>query len=562
MKFKLFPTLLVGLLLLAVPALLTVCAGHREQTGGPAPTPAAPLLAVSAPGGGPLAADGEKTVNIGVTDAPADINPLSPVGRVSAYIAGLLFPPLVEIDADLRYKPMLADSIETTDNRSFTIKLNQQARWTDGAPVTADDVIFTLKLMADAAVASNFAYMFAILEGLGPSGFLPDGETDISGVRKIDERTIEMVTKVPTTLTVFEDTIGRNLRTLPRSALKDVAPKDVNRDAFMRMPRVTSGPFKLDRYDPERSVELTANGDYFKGRPALDRLSFRVMRGTDLADRLASGEIDMNIPSAGVIPVADYARVENLPGVTTVGGQPLSASYLYINEKAVPDALQRQAISHAIDRRRIVDKLLRGAGDPADGYFNGISPYRNGSVQPAAYDPRQARSLLKATDWDVAKTLTLSVPSGDDTLARAADSVADDLTVVGMRVIVRTYDPAAVNGKLVKQDFDLCLMPATLTPVHPLPDLAYFLGAGNPNGYKNDEVEHILAQLGSEVDEAKIRALYDRLQVILAEDVPMPAVYSVKALGAVNGRVVGATPKDLGMFINVHEWKIRSGDAK
>ncbi|MFD2329172.1 ABC transporter substrate-binding protein [Cohnella sp. GCM10020058] len=550
MKFKLALKLAVALSLVFALVVLTACDGRPGKGGGGTPTASPTVEAFRDPAS-------DKTVNVGVTYAPSDINPLSPVGLVSAYVAGLLFPPLMEIDADLRYKPMLADSIETADNRTFRVKLNEAAKWTDGTSVTADDVIFTLKLMANAIVASNYAYMFAILEGLGPSGFLPDGESDISGVRKVDDHTVEMKTKEPTTLAVFEDTVGRNLRTLPRSVLGGVAPQDVNESRFMREPNVTSGPFKLERYDPDRFVGLVANKDYFRGAPTLERLNFKVLPGAALADALERGEIDMNIPSAGVIPAKDYKRIQKMQGVTAVGGQPLTTAFMYVNEKSVPDVKQRRAISLAIDRHKLVDKLLGGAGEVVDGYFSSVSPYRNETVKPAAYDPARAKRLLKEAGWNGRKTLTLTASSGDDAIRQAAYSVAQNLGKVGIKVSVKIAEPADLTDKLLKQDFDLALLPVTMKPVNPLPDLAYFLGASNPNGYKNEKVNELLAAVAAEVDETKIKALYDELQVILAEDVPMPALYAAKALGAVNGRVVGATPKDLGMFVNVQEWKLR-----
>jgi len=411
--------------------------------------------------------------------------------------------------------------------------------------------------MANPNVASSLAYLFAILEGLGPSGHLPDGETDISGVREVDDRTLEMKTKAPTTLTVFEDTIGRNLLTLPRSALAGIAPEEIAGDRFMRMAVPTFGPFALADYDPERFALLTANKNYFKGAPKLDRLNFKVLPETAVAAQLKSGEIDMNIPSAGVIPVADYDSVQRLPNIETSELQSVATPYLYINEETMPDARQRVALSRALDRRLLVDKVLGGAGEVIDGFFSSLSPYRNEDVPTVSYAPDAARLLFKRSGWSAGKTIELSVPSGDDTLGRAAHVVAENLKAVGVKVVVHTYDRETLVDKLVRQDYDLGLMPASLSPVNPLPDLLYFLGAGNPNGYKNEKTRELLAAIGAEVGDAKIAELYDRLQLVLSEDVPMTALYAAKPLGAMNKRVIGATPKDYGMFIDVQEWDVR-----
>ncbi|MCL6458033.1 MAG: ABC transporter substrate-binding protein [Gorillibacterium sp.] len=501
--------------------------------------------------------DSKKIVNIGITYSPSSLNPLSPVGLSSSYVTSLMFLPLVDIDEDLTYKPMLADSIETTDNRTFTIKLNQKAKWTDGTPVTTDDVIFTLKLMSNVKVASVYAYTFAILEGLDDSGYLPEGTPDISGVKKLDDHTLTLTTKAPTTLNIFKDTIGRYLLTVPQAALKDIAPESINTSEFMQKPTVTDGPFKLVEYNRDHNVQLEANKDYFKGAPKLDQLNFKVLQGTAISTQLQSGEIDMNIPSVGVIPIEDYAKIKGLKGLSTVEGPPIASQFMYINEKSVPDAKQRLAISAAINREIIVSNLLKGNGEVVDGFFTSYSPYVDTNHKPVAYDPEKAKALLKEAGWDSAKTLNLAVLSGDSTLENAVNIVAENLKSVGINVKIQMADLATLIDKLVKMDYDLGILTVSLTPINPLPDVAYFLQAGNPNGYSNGEIDKLIASLKAETDEVKIKEYYSQLQEIVAADVPMPSIYATKALGAINDRVTGAKPKDFGMFINVYEWDVK-----
>ncbi|SDG38079.1 peptide/nickel transport system substrate-binding protein [Fontibacillus panacisegetis] len=499
----------------------------------------------------------KKVVNIGVTYSPNTLNPLSPVGLVSSYVTGLMFLPLVEIDEDLTFKPMLADSIETKDNQTFTINLNKDAKWTDGNPVTADDVIFTFKLMANPKVASTYAYMYAIIEGLDDAGYLPEGKEDISGITKVDDHTLTIKTKAPTTLSIFQDSIGRYLLTVPQSALKDVAPENINKSEFMQKPSVTNGPFKLVEYSRDHYVTFEANADYFKGASKLNQLNFKVLQPTAISSQLQSGEIDMNIPSAGVIPIADYDKIKGLQGIKTTDGPAIATQFMYINEKTVPDAKQRQAISYAINREMIVNNLLKGSGEVVDGFFTSYSPYVDSGIKPVAYDPEKAKSLLQESGWDAGKTLTLTVLSGDSTLEQAANIMAENLKAAGINVKIQMADLATLIDKIVALDYDLGILTVSMVPVNPLPDVAYFLGEGNPNGYSNPEVNKLLASLGTEVDESKIKQYYSELQKIVAEDVPMPSIYATRPLGAVNERVSGATPKDFGMFNNVNEWDVK-----
>ncbi|GEK34755.1 ABC transporter substrate-binding protein [Kurthia sibirica] len=499
----------------------------------------------------------KNVVNIGVTHAPSNINPLQPVGLVSTYVSNLLFLPLVDLDADLNYKPMLADSISTKDNKAFTIKLNKDAKWTNGKDITADDVIFTLELMSNETVASNYAYMFGIVDGLDDAGYLEKGKKTISGVAKIDDKTVQITTKKPTTLTIFQDTVGRYLLTLPKSELEKMDVAEVNKSDFMQKPSVTSGPFTISKIDRDHFVEMLPNKDYFKGASKLEQLNFKVLAGNQIASQMKSGEIDMNIPSAGVIPVADYKLVKNLDTMSTSYGEPLATQFMYINEKVVGDAKQRQAISYAMNRKMIVDSLLEGAGEVTDGFFTSISPYLNDKVKPVAYDAEKAKTLLSESKWDSNKTLNLSVLSGDATLEQAANIISENLNAVGVKTKIQMMDLGTLLDKIVSGKYDLSVLTVSITPINPLPDLAFFLGEGNPNYYANKRVNEILKALSTEINEAKINALYGELQEITAQDVPMPSIYATKALGAVNKRVKGATPSDFGMFINVNEWTVK-----
>lgn len=87
---------------------------------------------------------GEKIVNIGITDSLGGINPLTIEQTwVNKYAVGLEFLPLVELDGELNFQPMLADSVTTEDNRNFIVHIDDNAMWSDGTPVTAEDVEFT-----------------------------------------------------------------------------------------------------------------------------------------------------------------------------------------------------------------------------------------------------------------------------------------------------------------------------------------------------------------------------------------------------------------------------------
>jgi peptide/nickel transport system substrate-binding protein len=499
----------------------------------------------------------KKIINIGVTYAPGTINPLSPNGEVATSVTGLMFLPLLEINSDMEFVPMLAESITTEDNLTFTIKLNDKATWTDGEKVTTDDVIYTIKQMANPKVGSIYSYIYAMFVGFDENGYIVNDTTDIPGIIRVDDTTLKLVTKEKVSLNTFNNSIGRYLWTVPEHILKDTLPENLVASEFFQKPSVTNGPFKLLSYDRDHYVQLVSNKDYFKGAPKIEQLNFNVMQGSQIYARLQSGEIDFNLPTLGIIPAEDYENIKKLPNVTTFLEEPIANQYVYINENTIPDAKTRLAFVYAINRKQIVDELLKGNGEVINGFFTTYSPYYDETLVATPYDPEKAKVLLKESGWDSNKELTISVSSGDDTLAQAANIIVANLNAVGVKAKVKLTDFATLLDELYGMTYDMGILQYSFTPVDPYPDLSYLVGAGNVNGYSNKEVDELLAKVKSEDDPAKIKELYGKINKIAEVEVPMFSVYATRSLVAMSNRVSGVSPRAYGTFINVEEWDVK-----
>ncbi|WP_053243106.1 ABC transporter substrate-binding protein [Clostridium sp. DMHC 10] len=244
----------------------------------------------------------KKVVNIGIVNAPSGFNALDSSDQSQNNMTEVLFKPLVELSNDLKFVPGLADSITTTDNKTFAVKLNKNAKWTDGKPVTADDVLFTLNLITNPKVAATIASKFNMLAGLNDAGKNTNGTDAFDGAKKVDDHTVNLITKQPVDIVVFEDLIGQYLKTVPKHILKDTPLDQMFKAAFFQNPNVTDGAFKLVTYKKDQYVQMAANKDYFRGTPKLSQLNFKIMQGTELTVQLQSGEIDTNDPLVGQLP--------------------------------------------------------------------------------------------------------------------------------------------------------------------------------------------------------------------------------------------------------------------
>lgn len=501
----------------------------------------------------------KKIINVGIMNAPSGFNALDSSDVSQNNMTEILFKPLVELSSDLTFVPALADSIDTTDNQTYTVKLNQNAKWTDGKPVTADDVLFTLGLITNPKVAATIASKFNILEGLDKAGKNTSGQETFSGAKKVDDHTLTLKTKQPVDKTVFEDLVGQYLKTVPQHVLKDTAPDKIFQSPFFQNPNVTDGAFKFVTYKKDQYVQLAANKDYFRGKPKLSQLNFKIMQGTELTVQLQSGEIDMNDPIIGTIPTDDIEKVKTMKNVAKAeANSPNALQVLEINVKSITDAKVRKAISLAINRKQIVDKLLKGYGEAAVGPYSPSSKFFDKAADYGDYDPNKAKQLLKEANWDSSKVLKFNVPTGNTVREQSANLIAQDLQDVGIKTQMQKYDFVTSLSLGKKHQFDLYLVGLSVDPVNP--DITSYIGTGQTldlSAYSNPEVDNLLQTGIGTVDAAKRTDIYNKIQEILADDMPNPSLYAPINAGFYNTRVTYGKPKAFGMYTDIEKWDVK-----
>lgn len=516
------------------------------------------VVGLTACGGNTGDAGAKKVINIGMMNAPSGFNPLESTDVAQNVASGLLFNPLVELDDDMEYKPMLADSIETKDNQTFTVKLNEKAKWTDGNAITADDVIFTVGLIANPKVPSTIASKFALLAGLDENGKNTTGAEEIEGIKKVDDHTVEFKTKKPVDMALFEDNIGTRLKTVPKHILKDIAPDKLYQSPLIINPTVTSGAFKLVTYAKDQYVQFAANKDYFMGTPKIDELYFKIMQGSNITVQLESGEIDMNHPSIGLIPFEDYDKVKGMSQISTESGGPQSTiQTLMINTKTITDVKVREAFSYAINRKMIAEDLLKGDGEEIELPYLSSSQFLNKDITTKSYDPEKAKALLKEAGWDANRVINFDVPTGNKVREKVADIIVDNLKNIGIKVNVQKYDFVTSLAKAKSHEFDIYIVGIPVYPTNP--DLSTILQTGgslNLSQYSSPEMDKLLTDGMNEIDSAKKKEIYNQVQELFIKDLPCPSVYVQNQLKAVNKRVTCGKPKDYGMFIDVYKWDV------
>lgn len=505
----------------------------------------------------------QSVVNVGVTDTISSANPLlMDQSELSKLVVDLQYMPLCELNAELEFVGMLADSITTEDNIHFTVHLDERAAWSDGKPVTASDVVFTVLKFASPVIANPTTLLYAF-EGVDDeTGFTAEGATadDLTGVAAVDEKTVVFTAKYPMPLTTFENTYGRYLHVLPSHVLSSVSDEELITFRYFDAPEVVSGPYRLTAYDTDHYVTFVKNENYWNSVAKIDVLNLVRMDASQLYAAFASGEIDFAQQTMASIPFDDYANISALDGVTTNMGKMITNQSLFIQTQNITDVRVRQAILCGIDRETIVEGFIGGCGEVVDGFLSSASPFYDDTLVPTAYDPARAAALVaeaKADGYDTSAAIAFYTNSGDSAMTNVAAFMASQLEEIGLNIQVHTVDFATLMSLAGSEEVDMFAVQYTYCPVDPYPDVDWLLdGVGSWTGYYNEAVKAALAdsQMTSKIEQT--RADYLLVDQAMQDDVAMVSIYILGALGVCSNRLQNAVPDVYGSFINVNEWTL------
>lgn len=214
--------------------------------------------------------NGEKVVTIAQTGNWDTFMPMNTTNQGSDNILDLLFERLMIIKTDGTFEPRLASSWEVNETSDvITYHLNENAKWHDGEPVTAQDVVYSAQVASSAEYAYPRRIRMQYFAGTDESGM--ELSPDSVAVKAIDDHTVEFTLKQPMDPTIIYALINRDFYIIPYHLLKDISDADLAADRFWQNP-VGAGPCIFDSQISGERVEFKANKDYYLGAPDFDRL--------------------------------------------------------------------------------------------------------------------------------------------------------------------------------------------------------------------------------------------------------------------------------------------------
>lgn len=489
-------------------------------------------------------------VSVAVTRALSPIDPLSPGDAAAVSCSHLLYMPLTALKDDLTYEPMLAEKTERLQPDLYRVTL-RRGEWSDGQPVTAEDVLFSILRLADPELDTGLCRDLSLISGFDDDGKLQPGSK--SGV-EVKDGTVLFHLKKPVAETLFQDLILRWVPVVPEHIWSRYGARDYAVH-LSELLQVVSGPMKLRDFNPDGGAYFLPNEHYMLGKPSIEGLSLRVLDGASVTAAFAAGEVDMNVPQFGALPDADYERLKAMPHLRTFEGGPNSAAMLFLNHTRLGDRRVRHGLSKALDREFLVQHVLGGRGEPVWTFFSSASPYQVKELKEE-YNPQEAVRLLKEGNFDFGKPLRLVTSNGGGTLSSVVQILQAQLMQVGVKTTIETYDFPTVMSKAESGDYDLLTMSTSLSPLNPAQSLQFFVTKGNYNGYFNPRVDQLSTEMAQCPDDEALKAKAAELQHVLWEDMPMLCLYAPRPLLAVNKRLLQGGPKNFDSFYDIHLWKV------
>ncbi len=473
-------------------------------------------------------------------------------------ILDLLFPTLLTEQPDYHlHPPSFAPNLAVAwrfsqDNLTLTMQLRENARWSDGVPVTAEDVVFTWRVQKDRSLA-------------WPGQEIKDYIVRAEAVSPTEVRfTFSRV--YPYQLMDVNDG-----HIVPAHRWGSIPLDQWPHTDFSQL-LVTAGPFRLAQHLPNQALVLARDPAYWdQPKPYLDRVVFRII--PDPAQQLAqlfAGKVDVVL----MVPPREAGAVKQDPNLELVEVPSRVWGYVGWNNRRPPlnDRRVRRALSLAINRKALVDTVYWGYARLAQGPIPSTMWAAHKNLPQLPYDPAQASSLLDAaglrdTDGDGRRewqgkpwTIELMYPSVNPLRAQAALLIQADLAKVGVTVRLAPMEFTAMMARQEAGAFDAVLSAweeatkVDLTSLWVTPSAT--TGSNNFIGYSNPEVDQLAMQAREEADLGKVKLLLNRAQELIVEDQPVTFLYEGVQLVGLSRRIKGAQVNPLSVFFNLPEWYV------
>lgn len=516
------------------------------------------LLFITACGGGERGGASGETIVVGLRADLGGINPVTNSDQYTGEIINFaLFTPLIQYDANLNVQPHLAESWELLGDTGVVFKLRRDVKWTDGRPVTAEDVKFTFDLAKDSSAASLLG-----------SAFL----ANVARAEAVDSFTVRFGFVQPHAQ-ALEDFWWAPV---PKHLLGGVKPSELRNAPYNRQP-VGSGPYRLVEWRANQRIVLERNPEYpegLGGPPPAQRIVLRVVpEASTLLTELSTGGVQVDIP----VTPDQTEQIENNHQLKLYAFPGRTVYYIGWNNSREPftDPTVRRALAIGINRQEVIDALLFGQGELATSTVPPWHPLYPKDVTPLAYNVEEAGRLLDAAGWRDSngdgirdrngRPLRFEMLSSDALLNR---SVVEQLQAqyrrIGVQVVPRTLEFQTMLAQHKARDFDAVLSNWVLDNFQMASaPMALFHSsiAGTPlstnrSAVRIPELDQLIERASTTTDEAELRQIWSEMTQLIQREQPITFLYWLNELAGTRRTMQGVEMAPPGEFMTIGKWQL------
>jgi peptide/nickel transport system substrate-binding protein len=455
----------------------------------------------------------------------------------------------------IHFRPGLADSFSfSEDSLQVTFYIHPGVTWHDGAPFTADDVVFAHSVCKAPEINWSAASWL----------------DHITNVEAVDSLTVRYTYDERYMYQVVDANV---CYPLPKHILGDVPFAEMGNQPIARAP-IGNGPFRFVSWSPGEEVVLEANPDFVLGRPHLNRIAFRVIEdATNLATQIQNGDVDL---WPRFTPPSFYPQFKGDPELVVHSYPGRSYTYIAWNtqDPLFQDKRVRQALTLATNRQEIVDALLYGQGQVGSQPLISTIWAHDPSIQPYPFDPDSAKALLEAAGWTDTdgdgirekngQRLSFSMKTNTDNRMRVdiVTVLQQQLQAVGAEVRPITLEFNTFIEQLLAKDFQSAVagwsvgIKAELEPTFGEGELFNFVSADDP------ELQQLIVQAELTRDMAVAKGLWSQAQRIIVDEAYYTFLFQINDLCAIDARFQNVDMNAYSWAFNLEEWYVPEGRQK
>lgn len=488
------------------------------------------------------------TVVAGISEPQGIFNPYFFVNGWDENVTNVIFSRLIDWDSQGKLVPGLAERWTVSpDGKVYTITLRPNLTFSDGSPLRAEDVAFTLTVLHDPKYDGDTDISLANVEG--GAAYKAGKAQSVSGLKVIDPLTLQVTTTQPgaTTLAKIGGPVlskayyGKGYQAGNLDALRALHGKPLG-----------NGPYVYEKYIPGQEIRFHANTHFYRGTPPTPRFIYRVTNPSTNFQLFQTGETDYDAFTSRPDDI-EQLKMLGFANINLYGSSDYSKVEFNLKRPALQDAKVRKALIYGLDRQKLVDVVYQGYGSVAIEPIAPISwAYNPEGVNPYKYDPAKAKTLLDEAGWKPGpdgirvkdgKRLELSLLVSKKVLNDALVPIAkENYQQIGVLLKPQVVDFNALMAARKAGNYDLAsFSTSTLNDPHD-GVWDYFSSEAAIQGYHNAEVDKLITEGNATLDIEKRKPVYHQLYKVLAEDPPVILLGNRKILSASSAHVTGFTP--------------------